>query len=394
MTELPELLFISNLFPDQGQPYRGLDNATILHGLREFFTIRVISPRPALRPQKLVARHCDEVFSPRFLTAPYLPRIGSSVNHRIMELRLRPVIRQLCEERRPAVVLSSWLFPDGAAVAACCSSERLPLVQITQGTDAHAYLEIPARRRAILAASRCSHSIICRSENLGHRLAAAGVDNGKLRTIYNGIDPKVFQLRKQADCREALGLNPSGKIVLFVGNLLQVKNPLLLVEGFAAGSAGHPDAILILVGQGKMKAAIQAMAKKCNVAGRLRFTGPQTSAEIANWMGAADMLCISSRAEGLPNVLLEALASGLPVVSTEVGGIGEVLRAPDFGRLVPEGDLAALSQAIAAQLGSRADRGKIAACGGQFTWQNTILAYRDLLLRAAGISPVSLSSEK
>jgi glycosyltransferase involved in cell wall biosynthesis len=113
----------------------------------------------------------------------------------------------------------------------------------------------------------------------------------------------------------------------------------------------------------------------------VQFLGPQLAPQIAEQMRRADVLCMSSLNEGLPNVVIEAMASGLPVVATDVGGIHEVIDVPWKGTLVPSGDEAALASALDKTLTHPLDRARIAACGQGLSWQNTADVY-DTLLRA------------
>ena len=236
------LAFVSNLFPDHAAPYFGLDNATVLHWLtREHgWDIRVICPRPSLSLRHHLTgtggwspRTGDELFMPEFVPVPYVPKLGSIANRPLMAATLRPRLKRLKDEFAFDVVLASWLFPDGCAVAQLASEMQSPSVLITQGSDTHQYLAMPSRRRQILRSINQAQGVIARSGDLGKRLANAGAEPSKLHTIYNGVDPVVFHPRDQMDARQALGLDLSAKVLLFVGNFLPVKNPALLIRAFA-----------------------------------------------------------------------------------------------------------------------------------------------------------------
>jgi glycosyltransferase involved in cell wall biosynthesis len=105
---------------------------------------------------------------------------------------------------------------------------------------------------------------------------------------------------------------------------------------------------------------------------------------VAKFMQAADVLCVPSNDEGVPNVILEAFACGLPVVATQVGGIQEVHTADYLGRLVPPRDLEALAEALKAVLDTLPDRDRICAHARQYTWKRAADQYHALLSRAVG----------
>ena len=392
---MPRLVFVSNLFPDRSQPYFGLDNATVLHALvREHgWDIRVIGARPSISPgdylgkvSRWTAREGDEVFQPRYVPTPYAPKIGGLANRVLMREALRGPLRELRKTFAFDVVLASWLFPDACAVAELATSMSVPSVLITQGSDTHQYLAMPVRRRQILRAIERCHGVIARSGDLAKRLASAGADASKLHTIYNGVHTDVFHPRDQAEARRELGLDPAANVFLFVGNFLPVKNPALLVRAFARyrETSGDHTSVLLMAGKGPMQAEMAALADSLGIAASVRQTGPLTSRQIAQHMTAADALCLSSVNEGLPNVILEAMACGLPVLSTNVGGIAEVID-ESRGVLVPEGELAPYAAALLRVLQLRSHRDAIATYGSHFTWPRAAGEYDALLARAAGI---------
>lgn len=371
---MKRLLFVSNLFPDAESPYRGLDNATLLHALASEWEVRVISPRPT-RPfqwKALSPRPIDRRFSPRYLLSPYLPKIGSRWNHLLMARALRGAVRAETFD----VVLGSWLFPDGCAIARLARESRFPFVAIAQGSDVHQYLRRPVRRRLIVEAMNEASAVITRSAELARLLGEAGVASAKLHPIYNGIDHDCFHPGSPA------GAEP---VILFVGNFVAIKNPLLLIEALSI-VCRHPRlqrARLMLVGSGPLEAAMRAAVRKRGLTERVEFTGRLGSAAIAERMRAAGVLALPSDNEGVPNVILEAFGCGLPVVACRVGGIAEVHPGEACGRLIPPRDAATLATALTGVLLEPPDRAAVAERGRAFSWARTAAEYGALLSRAA-----------
>jgi glycosyltransferase involved in cell wall biosynthesis len=386
----PKLLFVSNLFPDAAEPYRGLDNATVLHHLAAHHEIRVISPRPWLpgfsRGQgKKAPRPEDVPFRPAFIRAPYLPKIGALANHRLMVAALRRPMTSLRKEFPWDRVLVSWLFPDSWAVLKIAHeiSPQATVTAIAQGSDVHVYLRSRLRRRAILQALDQVTATITRSRSLAELLAAAGADATKLQPIYNGVDTAQFHPGGYAEVRAELGVDPAASLLLFVGNFLPVKDPLRLVTHFAAVLKRLPQhpLRLVMIGKGPLESAVDQRLAALGLGDQVQRTGPLLAGDVARWMRAADLLCMTSRNEGLPNVILEAQACGLPVLSTAVGGLHEVVDERWKGSLTPLDDITAWEAAASRLIEAPLDRPRIAQLGLTRTWAATAEAYRQVIER-------------
>lgn len=391
------ILFVSNLFPDEMEPVRGLDNATILHSLEAWnmHDIRVISPRPSLLPfvkgkqSRRTPRPEDKCYSPYYPGVGYIPKFGSRWNDVLMEKGLQNSMEEASRKWQPNVVLGSWLFPDGCALSRICKRLRVPLVLITQGSDTHQYLSDPIRKRKIVKAIRNVALVICRSGDLRQQLAEAGVSREKLHVIYNGVDPNLFRPITQESARTKLGIEYENPILLFVGNLLPVKNPHFLLRSFALLNerlirSGSKAAKLHLIGEGPLKSSLQKEAKRLSIDDDVEFLGRRASDEIALRMNASNIFCLSSKNEGFPNVLLEAMACNLPIVSTAVGGIGERVNAPAIGRLVRKDCIDAYAAALEETL--TADQIPSSESAYDGSWRSTAREYEQLLEKACTLS--------
>lgn len=386
---MKRLLFISNLFPDRDSPVRGLDNAVLLRHLARSAEIRVLSPRACLRSSRVRNYQSTNVdaarLQPLYVPTPYVPKFGSRWNARLMRHALRSHFENLVTDFRPDAVLTSWLFPDGCAVAPLAAEHRIPHVLITQGSDTHVYLSDRIRRRQIVAATEASSAVICRSADLGARLAAAGAEPAKLHTVYNGIDPTVFRPRDPGAARMHLSPapDPLAKVLLFIGNFLPVKNPLFLLRAHASVCRELDSPIsLYLVGAGPLEDAMRREVDQLGTRHQVHFTGPLPSGQVATHLAAADALCLTSQNEGLPNVILEALACDRPIVATDVGGISELVDRPSRGCLVPRGDLDRYTAALRQTLEKKRLPPGSDNFGETFSWEQSAERYRDLLQSA------------
>jgi glycosyltransferase involved in cell wall biosynthesis len=391
-----KVLFISNLFPDAENPNLGIYNAQLVKHLATLCEIRVLAPRPTKGfppfwfPKKLNEREQDKVFAPLFVPSTYVPRVGSRFNHLLMARSLEPALQNIREKFPFDVVLSSWLYPDACATAELARRNKFPFVAIAQGSDVHQYLKMPMRRKIISATLSRASAIVARSEDLSKQLYEAGVEKRRLHVIYNGVDSRIFRPNHRSLVREALKFSDDAVILLFVGNFLPVKNPLLLVDAHAALRRRQlgKNHILVMVGEGPLVNAARHRASVLKTREHILFTGPIPTHEVARYMQAADLLCVPSDNEGIPNVILEALASGLRVVARKVGGIPEILTHEFLGKLVASDDPLAMANAIAEILNTISEPEQIASYARQFSWETTARHYFALLQASTESHPL------
>jgi glycosyltransferase involved in cell wall biosynthesis len=295
-----------------------------------------------------------------------------------MKRRLRLPLRNAIERFRPDLILGAWMYPDGCAVSALAEELDLPCFLIAQGTDLHSYLKDEVRKTKILRSVDQSITTITRSRSLEALLTSAGADSNKVRTIYNGVDTTLFRPGCREAARAQLGISEDISLALFVGNLLPVKNPELLLHALA--QMKKPP-LLLMVGDGPLRSRLSTLANDLKIAHSVRLTGRKSPKEVSRYMHAADVLCLSSHNEGLPNVILEAFASGLPVVATNVGGVSEVVNSPILGTLVTPGNPHEFSQALEARLLMRTDREAISKTGADYSWNRTCDLYLETFNR-------------
>ncbi len=186
-----------------------------------------------------------------------------------------------------------------------------------------------ARARFVVAISH-----FCRSQLM---LFSDPVHWDKITIVHCGVDPAGYGQRPRG---------AFGKRVIFVGRLDPVKGAPLLVEAMAQVIARHPDARLTLVGDGPARPLAEARAKALGIAGSVTFAGFQSQGAVAALLEEADMLVLPSFAEGVPVVLMEALASRIPVIASRVAGVQELVEDGVSGFAVPPGDVATLAHRI------------------------------------------------
>jgi sugar transferase (PEP-CTERM/EpsH1 system associated) len=183
------------------------------------------------------------------------------------------------------------------------------------------------------------------SSTLAARMAAeVGFPADGIRTIRNGVDLSRFQQRSQSDARQLLGLDPTEFVVGTVGRLVPVKNQAMLLDAAAALQRRNVRVTTVIVGDGPLTQELQSRAAALGIAPSVRLLGERPDVERV--LGAFDVFALTSVSEGLSNTIQEAMASGLPVVATRVGGADELVDHDRTGVLVPSNDPIALANAL------------------------------------------------
>lgn len=183
----------------------------------------------------------------------------------------------------------------------------------------------------------------------------------KMRVVHNGIDltrlPQ-FVLDRQ-DARRSAGFDPRRRLVAQVGRLAPQKDYPTFLAAAARVAAQVPDVDFLVVGEGELRAELEATAARLGLDGRVRFLGLRH--DVPALLGAVDVLALTSLYEGLPNVVIEAMATGAVAVATDVGGCRELLAHGETGFVVPPGDVAAIADAVLAVLGAPETARRIAS---------------------------------
>jgi glycosyltransferase involved in cell wall biosynthesis len=199
-------------------------------------------------------------------------------------------------------------------------------------------------------------------------------------TIWNGVSPAPPPAER-ADLKRIWRIPPEHKLVLAVGRLVPAKNHALAIQAFAEVD----DATLVIVGEGPLRGELEEEARRAGVHDRVVFAGLRPDARAL--IGAADAIVVSSRSEGLPMVVLEALAAGTPVVATAVRGVREILEDERNALVTPPEDRLRLAQAVQRVVSDERLAGRLAGAGRDVAREHTeevmVDAFLDLYARRA-----------
>lgn len=313
-----------------------------------------LSPRSFLRGEVGEDYRLDGV-DVEALTYPALPGISRVSNGWMASRALLPRLRAFS----PDLVLAYWVYPDGDAARRVARKLGVPCIVGARGSDIHVRSGINAiltRRtlQGVDAMLTVSHAMRRTA------IETFGVDPQRVQAVVNGIDTAVFHPRDKGATRDKLGVPRNAKLIAYVGRYVESKGMRELLDAFRGLSTHDERLQLALVGDGVMRAELEGLVTQAGLGGRVHMTGGLTPEQVAEWIGASDVLTLPSWSEGYPNVVVEGIACGRPVVATSVGGTGEIIREGN-GLMVPPRDAVALERALADALSRDWDPATLAA---------------------------------
>jgi glycosyltransferase involved in cell wall biosynthesis len=271
------------------------------------------------------------------------------------------------------VIDAHYFFPDGVAAARLARRFGKPFVVTARGSDINLIAQLPAPRRMILDAARSAGRIIAVSGALKRAMVDLGIEAERIVVLRNGVDLSLFRPVPMADARRQLGLGP-GRVVASVGNLLPEKGHDLVIRAVA----GMDNVGVVIVGEGPERRRLEALAKELEIGNRVHFRDVIPQDRLAILYSAADVLALGSMREGWPNVLLEAMACGTPVVATNVGGVREIVTTDEVGRVVAQRDYESLARAIEQLLATPTDRIAVRRYAEGYGWEPVSLGQLEL----------------
>jgi len=247
-------------------------------------------------------------------------------------------------ESTPHVACNFWLYPEGFATVAVARRLGIPAIVGSIGSDLNRIPDPASKWLTRLAMQRASF-VVTKSEHLRQQAIQMGINGRKVRTVRNGCDPSVFHLADRSAARAKLAVDDDAKLVLFVGRLDAKKGIVELLEAFVSLACRRPSLRLAYIGDGPGGEQLRSKARDFALQDRIILIGACPSQRVAQWLAAANVLALPSYNEGYPNVVIEALSCGRPVIATNVGGILELVN-EQSGILVAPRDSRALADAI------------------------------------------------
>lgn len=381
-----DLVVFSSLFPSTVRPGAGLFIRERMFRVAQHRPLAVVSPqpwfpgqglirllRPGYRPQApaLEIQQGIRVYHPRYLAVPGLFR---RFDGRAMALASFFLVRRL-KAQGARLIDAHFGYPDGEAAVRLGYWLGLPVTITLRGTEVP-HSKRPALRKRLMRTLKAADRVFSVSDSLRRLALQLGVADERTEVVGNGVDTARFQPVDRAEARRKCGLAADAKILISVGALVERKGMHRVIDALPALLERHPGLHYLIVGgaspEGDNRAELDAQVRRLGLADRVHFLGALPPDELKWPLSAADVFVLSTRNEGWANVFLEAMACGLPVVTTDVGGNAEVVCRPELGRVVPFGDAAALTAALDEALAREWDRQTILDYAQDNQWDKRV----------------------
>jgi glycosyltransferase involved in cell wall biosynthesis len=366
-----KIAVVTRYFPSSAEPWQGRSAYQTLRVLARETDLRVFYPNASypslLKPRSRSYDNLDSSYSPpgvqtSYYDYPALPLLSRPFNGWMAARALLPHVRRFA----PDLIFSYFLYPDGYAALRIGKALGVPVVAKSIGSDINRIGD-PISYLLTRAVLREADFLVTVSGDLRLKAVAMGAPEEKTRALVNGCDLSVFHVRDRLEARRKLGIDPASQVVLYIGRMDVKKGLRELVGAAALLRLERANLHVYLIGEGPDRPLILSAIQANNAAGYIHTLPGCAFDEVAVWMAAADLVTLPSYMEGCPNAVLEALASGRPVVATNVGGIPEIL-SEKCGRLVPARSPGKLAQALASVLDKAWDAQAISAHGSR-SWE-------------------------
>jgi teichuronic acid biosynthesis glycosyltransferase TuaC len=361
---LLKIAVVTRYFPNSAQPTHGRSAYETLRVLGREADVHVFYPNSRypslLKPRSRTYDVLDASYRPPDVKVSYydyfaLPMVSRPFNGWMAARTLLPQVRNFA----PDLIFSFVLYPYAYAALQIGKALSVPVVAMGIGSDIHSIGDrlSAVNTRTVL---RGVDFLVTVSDDLRKKAVAMGASPEKSRAVVNGCDLSVFYVKDRLEARLKLGIDPAVEAVVYIGRMDVKKGLRELVEAAASLHSQRPNLHVYLVGEGPDTTLIESAIQGINATGYIHVMPACVFDDVAVWMAAADLVTLPSYMEGCPNVVLEALACGRPVVATNVGGIPEIM-SDDCGRLVPPRQPAELALALASVLDRKWDAAAISA---------------------------------
>ena len=387
-------LYPNNIWPNFGVFTR--ERATHLSKL-DRCKVKVVSPVPYFPPVKFgwrwrfsqVAqremRDGLEIYHPRYFL---VPKVGMSLHGVMMFLCVLPTVKRIQRDFDFDIIDGHYVYPDGFAAILLGRFFQKPVAIWALGTDINLYAKFHLIRRSLRYTLNSCDRVIAVCQALKDVMIELRIPESKISVIPTGVDLRKFYPVPKDEARSNLCLPQNKKIILSVGNLTRNKGFDFLIRGLKLlyDESREQRLMLIIVGEGAARKDLEKLISLLQLGECVRLAGAIPHQQLNLWYSAADLFCLASENEGWPNVLLESLACGSPVVATAVGGIPEIIRSDVFGLLTARNEWD-MSRTISIALKKEWNREDLVGYAKEHTWEKVALSVYDNFKSVIGRDP-------
>jgi teichuronic acid biosynthesis glycosyltransferase TuaC len=382
------LLVFSSLFPSQVSPTSGTFIKERMFRVSRHIPVVIVAPqawspldgiirliRKSFRPTSQEYEVIDgvEIYRPRVFS---FPAVFKQFDGHFMAWGSSKVVKQLVESFNPTIIDAHFGYPDGFAASFHARRFQLPLTITLRGSKDE-WLLGTNRESFLKRALGSAHQLFAVSDALKRDIAVKLLgDEVKCEVIGNGVDLHKFQLKNKVEARRRLGISVNAKVIISVGGLIDRKGFHRVIPLIKNLKEKWPELIYLVVGggvsHGDMTATLKKLAIEEGVSDRVRFCGAQLPVDLCWFYSAADVFALATEHEGWANVFLEAMACGLPVISTLVGGNAQVVKDSSLGLLSPFWEPKEFEKNLDTSLSTTWDTERILAYAHSNSWDQRV----------------------
>jgi glycosyltransferase involved in cell wall biosynthesis len=372
-------LVVSTLYPNKIQIRHGIFVESRIKHLRQTgkVELKVIAPVPwfPVKSRWFAAyskfvdvpefeiREGIEVYHPRYIV---IPKIGMLITPLFLAFSVFRQIRKIEKQGFGFDFIDAhYFYPDGVAAAIVAKLLNKALLITARGTDINVIANLNLPGKMIIWASKIARFNLAVSEPLRQKMLAIGIEPDSTVVSRNGVDLTLFKPLIRDEVRAKWQV--TGKLLISVGNLIELKGHHIILEALAS----LPDFNLFIVGKGDWQTQLLKLADDLQVHDRVRFVGEILQNELAELYTCADALVLASSREGWPNVLLEAMACGTPVIATDAGASREIVQAAEAGVICENRSSESVVAAVGQLFADYPDRSKTRQYAEKFSWDET-----------------------
>ncbi len=347
--------------------------------MREIADVRVLQPvafMPVVKPLPPWARRSEhEAYGLRIEPQPmlYVPGVLKSLDALWLARSIRRVIARHIQTRRVDAIDAHFGYPDGVGCVRVARSLRLPAFVTIRGSETD-FLRTPGIGAQLVAALNAATGCISVSHSLRELAISYGVEGERVRVIPNAVDRRIFAPGSRELARRSLGLDGAQKIIVSVGHLISGKRHHVVVQALSRVREHFPNAVLAIIGGAaydrEYPAYLERVVREQGLGNHVRMIGRVPQATVSSWLRAADVFALATEREGCCNAVLEALAAGLPVITTPVGDNAHFVRPGVNGALVPVDDVSGFAGALTRALGREWDAQEISRALDVGNWDD------------------------
>jgi teichuronic acid biosynthesis glycosyltransferase TuaC len=390
-TKVIRTLTFTTLYPNEVQPHHGIFVENRLKHLLMTGEVqtRVVAPVPWFPSRKPIfgrysdlarvpeteTRNAVVVHHPRYLV---IPKIGMSVGPASLFRATIGMMRRLLVQENYDIIDAHYFYPDGIAAVMLGQALNRPVVITARGTDINLIPRFFLPRRQIQFAARKAAGIVAVSQALADALIEMGIPSDQITVLRNGVDLDIFRPGNRDSARAAMDIR--GPTLLSVGHLIERKGHHVAI----AAMPRLPSYTLLIAGDGPERPRLEALSAALGVQDRVRFMGSVPHEDLPQIYEGADALILASSREGWPNVLLESMACGTPVVASSIWGNPEVVSAPEAGELMTSRTPEGVVEAVEKLFRQPPSRAETRAFAERYSWDETSIGQLQLFRRVLG----------